>query len=68
MLEILKFVFSSFWIWLGTFLLLALVLQAILNMVNRIYRHKNINKHGYPPEHCDADGNTLKDCEKEKVD
>lgn len=23
---------------------------------NRICRHKNILRHGYPPPHCDADG------------
>lgn len=23
---------------------------------NRILRHWNIHKHGYPPPHCDADG------------
>jgi len=23
---------------------------------NRFWRHFNIRKHGYPPSHCDADG------------
>ena len=23
---------------------------------NRVLRHANIRKHGYPPAHCDADG------------
>lgn len=25
-------------------------------MINRPLRHWNIHKHGYPPSHCDADG------------
>ncbi len=29
MLEILKFIFSSFWIWLGTLMLVAVIGQAI---------------------------------------
>lgn len=31
MLEIMKFIFSSFWIWLGTFLFLAVVAAGIGN-------------------------------------
>jgi hypothetical protein len=27
-----------------------------VSLPNRIMRHWNINKHGYPPPHCDADG------------
>lgn len=26
---------------------------------NRVMRHANIRKHGYPPAHCDADGDFL---------
>lgn len=32
---------------------LACVLASILNL---IMRHWNIRKHGYPPAHCDSDG------------
>jgi hypothetical protein len=28
----------------------------VLCVPNRIMRHWNIRKHGYPPPHCDADG------------
>lgn len=28
----------------------------VVALVNRIMRHWNIHKHGYPPAHCDADG------------
>ncbi len=27
-----------------------------VKLINRIMRHWNIRKHGYPPSHCDADG------------
>ncbi len=27
-----------------------------VNLPNRILRHRNIRLHGYPPAHCDADG------------
>ncbi len=40
---------------------LALIIAAGINfiftmMINRPLRHMNIRKHGWPPEHCDADG------------
>lgn len=28
----------------------------ILSLWGRLFRYLNIRKHGYPPEHCDADG------------
>jgi len=39
-----------------TFFLACIVAQAICNIWNRTFRHWNIRKHGYPPQHCDADG------------
>lgn len=48
MLEILKFIFSSFWIWAGTVVLLAItadavasVLAIILNAARRLPRRKD---------------------------
>lgn len=35
MLEILKFIFSSFWIWLGTFLLTIVIVGGISGMINQ---------------------------------
>jgi len=57
MKEFLKFVLSDFWIWLGFILILGQVLNFILRLYNKTWRHLNIRKHGYPPAHCDADGN-----------
>jgi D-alanyl-lipoteichoic acid acyltransferase DltB (MBOAT superfamily) len=42
-MEFIKFVFSSFWIWLGTFMLLALVLQAVLNICKLLIERKKVN-------------------------
>jgi hypothetical protein len=45
--------------WLTFFLVLIVgevVVRVVVNLPNRILRHWNIRKHGYPPVHCDADG------------
>jgi hypothetical protein len=51
---------GGFWKFLGYFLMVALFLkvtvQLIIFLINRPLRHWTIRKHGYPPEHCDADG------------
>ena len=52
--------------WFLTFLLAVLVYSIFwgifITLPNRILRHWTIRKHGYPPSHCDADG----DFEKEE--
>ncbi len=32
------------------------VSRVFIVLPNRILRHRNIRLHGYPPPHCDADG------------
>ena len=56
MIESLNFTFQGFWYFLGVTILLGMVLNFILSMYNRTFRHFNIRKHSYPPAHCDADG------------
>lgn len=41
------------------------IANAINLMWNRFWRHLNIRKHGYPPPHCDADGDINKHYESE---
>ena len=52
--------FSGFWAFVGSMILLYLVLwipsRLIFIIVNRTLRHLNIRKHGWPPSHLDADG------------
>lgn len=55
-MQLIKFIFSDFWIFIGFLLIFGPTLQLINIMWNRFWRHWNIRKHGYPPAHCDADG------------
>lgn len=55
-MELIKFIFSGFWIFIGSFMIIGLFVNAIVILINRILRHANIRKHGYPPPHCDGDG------------
>lgn len=68
MANLLKLALNNFWSFCGTIVLVTMVfvplLDFMLKMVNRILRHRNILKHGYPPEHCDADGDFLPDATK----
>ena len=51
---------------LGFFMIASLyylIHAAVVVLPNRIMRHANIRKHGYPPAHCDADGDFLKPSE-----
>jgi len=56
MMEILTFIFQSFWHFLGAAILLGMCLNTILAFYTRTLRYFNIRKHGYPLRHCDADG------------
>lgn len=45
--------------WLTFWLILAALFvgeRVVVFLINRPLRHWNIRKHGYPPSHCDADG------------
>ena len=56
----LKFIFSGFWIFVGSVIILSMILHTLLLFWNRFLRSVNIRKHGWPPAHCDADGDFLK--------
>lgn len=55
-MKILEFIFQSFWHFCGMSLLLSAFGNWTIILWNRFWRHLNIRKHGYPPRHCDADG------------
>jgi len=46
--------FCGYWIMVG--MMLGIPAQVLIIAINRPLRHWNIRKHGYPPSHCDADG------------
>ena len=52
--------------WIAFFLALiagGVVVRVAIVLPNRILRHWNIRKHGYPPQHCDGDGDFRPDKE-----
>lgn len=49
----------AMWPWMTAFVSYVLIRSAF-QVVNRIIRHLNIRAHGWPPAHCDADGDFLK--------
>lgn len=60
-IEILKeSVNGGFWHFVGYWIMVTLILvvpaKLIAFAINRLLRHWSIRKHGYPPSHCDADG------------
>ena len=46
--------FIGYWIMIT--LLLGIPAKVLIFAINRPLRHWTIRKHGYPPKHCDADG------------
>ena len=59
-MDIFAFMSGSPWL---TWFLAIIVSSLIFKIINRMLRTINIYKHGYPPAHCDADGD-FKDCEE----
>jgi len=58
--RILEIAFSGFWSFVGIVLLLNIVFATLTNGIIRIWsrfmRMLMVRKHGWPPEHLDADG------------
>lgn len=47
-----------------TFFLAVLAVSLVGFIINRPLRHMNIRKHGWPPVHCDADGDAVESDEE----
>ena len=60
MIDLFKFLFSNFWYFVGFCIILSMLLQAIYGIIHKIVRHFTILKVGYPPAHCDGDGDFRK--------
>ena len=62
-----EFILGNFWHWAGFMAILVVVLyfgcNTILQLSNRILRHSTLKKIGYPPVHCDADGDSREEYE-----
>jgi hypothetical protein len=67
-MRLIEFTFQGFWHFIGMVIVIELVFINTLKLIkfiwNRFWRHWTIRKHGYPPAHCDADGD-LKEEEEE---
>jgi len=50
--------------WISFFLAIVVV-GGTVQLINCIMRHWNMHKYGYPPPHCDADGD-FRETDKEK--
>lgn len=44
-----------------------IIISLLFNLPNRVLRHQNIRKHGYPPSHCDADGDFKPEKKEEQI-
>lgn len=64
MIQFLNFTFQGFWTFVGMVILIGMPLNFLNAIITLLIRHRTIRKHGYPPAHCDTDG----DFKKEKHD
>jgi len=62
--ELVRFIFSNFWIWLGFAILFEIPFNMIVKIVKHLVRGASIRKHGWPPAHLDADGDFKKEEKK----
>jgi len=53
MIDILDFIFSSFWVWLGFMVFLYILTHFFVGVLNTIMYHKTLRKIGYPPNYSE---------------
>jgi len=58
-MDFLQFIFKSFWNYFGFVILLGMIIQLIKTLWDRLLGYFIIRKHGYPPEHCNANGDIM---------
>ncbi|MES2428226.1 MAG: hypothetical protein V4560_14700 [Bacteroidota bacterium] len=56
MMQFLEFTFRSLWHFVGVFLILSLIIGYPFSVINRQIKHTTLREKGYPPAHCDVDG------------
>ena len=50
---------SFFLLWICIAAVTGVFYNLFFKLPNRVLRHLNIKKHGWPPAHCDADGDFM---------
>lgn len=58
-MDVMEFILSSVWRFLGSLAFTALILQFILHVLSRTYRMIMVSLRGWPPTHLDADGDQV---------
>lgn len=59
MSQLIEIAFSGFWPFLGFTVILGLFTNGIAAMWSRLMRMLMVRKHGWPPNHLDADGDPI---------
>jgi hypothetical protein len=54
-MEILHFIFSGFWVFIGICILLNIILDGFYQIIKSILNRQIIKKYGYPPENFNID-------------
>lgn len=57
--EILKTVLRNEFTFFGTFFFIVIIGIFIATILTDIWKHRNVMKHGWPPEHCDSEGDPV---------
>lgn len=61
MMTFLEFAFQSLGHFIGVFFLLSLLIGYPVSIINRKIKHNTLRRMGYPPAHCDIDGDFAKE-------
>lgn len=64
MIDVLNFTFQSFWHFVGIWMLMIVVVAMVSRLIGYFIRHLTIWFRGYPPAHCDVNGNNVTDTEE----
>lgn len=66
MVEIFRIASANLFGFIAVILIIYIPCRYAWKICNRYWRHKTIQKMGYPPPHCDADGDFKTEPEKEE--
>jgi len=58
-MQTLKYILDSWWLSLIVFIAFIYIIESFKSTIKTWTRHRTLRKKGYPPEHCDVDGNPL---------
>jgi hypothetical protein len=65
-MDFLHFIFSSFGVFIGFWILVSIPVELVFKTIKLFVRRSNIKARGWPPAHLDADGDFKKEPENKK--